>query len=143
MTFDRLNTYSELGLLDLFDAPLISLPRSLLSVSQSIVGRQPTSARLFGMCGGLEADEYVDVGRDFADFFECERESERERERERELPRDGALLEYDVVGREGGIGTGHMNMFSGGSGVLSGVAMLAGKRLKCCELRCAELLSSP
>jgi hypothetical protein len=99
---------------------------------------------LFGICGGFEAEEYVDVGRDFADLFECERESVRERrERETELPRDGVVLECDVVGREEGIETGTMNVFSGGSGVLSGVAMFAGKRLKCCELRWAELLSNP
>ena len=73
----------------------------------------------------------MDVGRDFADFFECERDRERERVRESELPRDGDFVEYDVVGRDGGIGTGHMNIFSGGSGVFRGVAMLTGKRLKC------------
>jgi hypothetical protein len=68
MTFDRLNTYSEFGLL--VDEALRSLPRSLLSVSQSMTGRQPTSARFFGSCGGREDEEYVEVGRDFADFFE-------------------------------------------------------------------------
>jgi hypothetical protein len=57
MTCCLLNTYSDVGFLaGLFFLDLLEL---LLSVSQSIVGRQPTSFRIFGVARGSAVDVEV------------------------------------------------------------------------------------
>ena len=72
---------------------------SLLSDSQSIAGKNPTSLRFDGIGGGEEGARPLE-----------------------------AAFEHKVIGREGGISTGAMNMFSGGYGVERGCATLEGIR---------------
>jgi hypothetical protein len=144
MTLLLLNTYSEFGLLLGLSRPE---SRSLLSVSQSMRGKTPTSESACGISHALEGVRECEALR--------EREDARARELDREFEafrnRDGAR-ECEVIGREAGIDTGTMKTSFGGcvsdSGMKDaefdlGAGDGAFDRMHGCLARCAEDRSKP